>query len=203
MPNTHDKAKIALNSLTYLPKRGEIDVLFNKTQACKMIIKGFVSAMLALAFTAVASLAHAQYAWIDEKGIKQFSDMPPPAHIKQDRILKQPGAEPRSMASNSKDSVHTPSPQIDKSNVPLTIAEKNAEFNKRKMERVEQERKAAEKVAFNAAKAKNCERARNYNNSLKSGQRIVTTDSNGERIYLNDEQRAQEMREAQSVLANC
>ena len=36
------------------------------------------------------SLSHAQWVWLDEKGLKQFSDRPPPNSVPQKRILKQP-----------------------------------------------------------------------------------------------------------------
>ena len=35
----------------------------------------------ALALASFATAAVAQYVWLDEKGTKQFSDMPPPASV--------------------------------------------------------------------------------------------------------------------------
>ncbi len=169
-----------------------------------MNTKRFAPIIVAISLSALASMSHAQYAWIDEKGVKQFSDMPPPPHITQDRILKQPGMAPRKIndaASDSTTEKAVPAPT--QNNAPLTIAEKNAEFNKRRIEQAEKEKKAAEKAKYDADKAKNCERARDYSRNLNSGIRIARIDSNGERIILSDEERAQELKEAQRILREC
>ena len=36
----------------------------------------------------VANLGHAQFVWVDAKGVKQFSDRPPPPGTPQKNILK-------------------------------------------------------------------------------------------------------------------
>jgi hypothetical protein len=50
--------------------------------------KAILASMLLLA----CSLAHAQYSWIDTKGIRQFSDRPPPVDTPEAKILKVPRA---------------------------------------------------------------------------------------------------------------
>ena len=37
----------------------------------------------------------AQYVWLNDKGVKQYSDMPPPAAVPNQRILKSPGPATR------------------------------------------------------------------------------------------------------------
>src|SRR5205823_1792862 len=49
-----------------------------------------------LAVSGFSCAAQAQYVWLNERGVKQFSDMPPPASVPENRILKSPGAAPRS-----------------------------------------------------------------------------------------------------------
>ena len=165
-----------------------------------MAHKPFILRLAAAAVTALIPLAvSAQYVWIDEKGTKQFSDMPPPASVPSNRILKQPGGAPATKAS--------PEASDEKSTAPArtepTLAEKNADFRTRKAEQAEKEKKAAEEAAKSAEKAKNCERAREYQRSLDSGERLVSYDKNGERSYLSDEQRAQESRDNRRVLDDC
>lgn len=147
----------------------------------------------ALCALCLSSAAFAQYVWLDEKGTKQFSDMPPPPTVPSSRILKQPNGSP---APAQDSTATTPKPE-------MTAAERNADFRKRKAEQAEKEKKAADEAKAAEEKAKNCERARDFQRSLESGERIARTDKNGERSFLTDEQRAQELREAKRVLADC
>lgn len=154
-----------------------------------------------LALLAFASSAWAQYVWIDDKGTKQFSDMPPPASVPKNRVLKQPGktltpadAVPDAGASTGADNA---------TKAPPSLAERNAEFNKRRAEQAEKDKKAADEAQAARDKAKNCENARIYQRALESGQRLSSTDKNGERVYISDEQRNREIQEANRVLAGC
>ena len=71
---------------------------------------------------ALAAPALAQYVWLDEKGVKQYSDMPPPASVPTNRILKQPGG---SATRNQPGKVETQSPTAAPTAAP-TLAEQNA-----------------------------------------------------------------------------
>lgn len=165
-------------------------------------------------FSATALLAGsnaaAQYIWLNEKGVKQYSDMPPPPSVPNNKILKKPGGlttpapvsgtEPNSA---SKDDATGDAKGAEKPRQPLTSAEKNAEFQKRKMEQAEKDKKAAEQQQQAAEKAKNCERAQAYQRSLESGERLARTDKNGERYFLNDQQRSQEMQDNKRLIDTC
>jgi hypothetical protein len=172
-------------------------------------LKRIGTTALALAALSLAPVVFAQYVWVNENGVKQFSDMPPPTSIPKNRILKAPGTAPRTPsnsastpteASEGKDGSSAASA---KDKAPMTTAEKNADFQKRKIEQTEKEKKAAEKEKTDADRAKNCERARSYNKILQSGARVTTTDKNGERQYLNDEQLAQEGKDTKRILEDC
>lgn len=152
-----------------------------------------------------SSVAYAQYIWLNEKGVKQYSDMPPPASVPKKRILKEPGSHASSQATVPAEPAvqGTPVDAEAKDNAPMTTAEKNADFQKRRAEQAEKEKKAAEEAQRAADKAKNCERARAYQRALQSGVRVSRTDKNGERSFLNDEQRAKEAQDAQRALDEC
>jgi hypothetical protein len=154
-----------------------------------------------LALCLFANSASAQYVWIDEKGVKQFSDMPPPPSVPANRILKQPGAPARSAPTEAESASATAPEAAPKA--PPTTAERNAEFKKRRAEQAEKEKKAAEQAQADAARSADCERARAYLSSLQAGERIAQTGSNGERSYLSDEERQAEIDKAQRYLANC
>jgi hypothetical protein len=181
----------------------------NKTEmkltALRRAIVCLSSAMALLA----ASTASAQYIWLNEKGVKQYSDMPPPASVPDSRILKQPGGRavsletPDKLVASEQSSNEDKSANPEKAKLPLSTAEKNAEFQKRRMEQAEKEKKAAEQQQQAGEKAKTCERAQAYQRSLESGERLARTDKNGERYYLNEQQRAQEMQENRRLLDTC
>jgi len=152
-------------------------------------------AVAALLCMGIAGVAHAQYVWLDEKGVKQFSDMPPPSSIPASRILKQPRGI---VSATAPAESHLPEVRP-----PMTTAEKNADFRKRQAERAEKEKKSAEEARVASEKAKNCERTQEYHRALESGERISRTDKNGERSFLSDEQRAKELKESRRVLEEC
>lgn len=86
-----------------------------------------------------------------------------------------------------------------------SIAEQEAGFRKRQMEKQESQAKADKLAADQQARTQACDSARSYLKSLQSGMRIVRTDPNtGERIVLDDASHARETDAAQrAVSANC
>jgi hypothetical protein len=155
--------------------------------------------------------AYAQYSWLDENGRKQYSDQPPPASVPQSRILKEPrGAVKRAPAAGTSApdaadaaSATPGSTTLPAASGPATTADRNAEFNKRRIERAEKEKKAEEQEKLAAEKKRNCERAREYQRGLENGDRLVRTDKNGERAFLTDEQRERELKETRRILEDC
>ncbi len=158
----------------------------------------------ALLLSASAGAALAQYVWLDAKGVKQYSDMPPPASVPNSKILKSPGSalqpvtppEATPAANDENSTEKTPK-------APPSLADKNADFQKRRAEQAEKDKLAAEKIQREAEKKKNCERAANYQRALGSGQRIARMTPSGERAYMTDEERAAEVRENQRNMADC
>ena len=124
-----------------------------------------------------------QHVWLDDKGVKQYSDMPPPPGTPAGRILKSPA--PRASATEA-----APAPTAEKTAAP-SVAERNAAFEKRRIEQAERETKESELARTAADNARSCEKARNYQRTLASGERISRLDKNGERGYLSDMERAQ------------
>jgi predicted RNA polymerase sigma factor len=54
-----------------------------------------------------------------------------------------------------------------------------------------------------ADNARNCDQARAYQRTLANGDRIARLDKNGERVYLTEQDRAQETATVQRALAQC
>jgi hypothetical protein len=177
-------------------------------------LKRISNTAAALAALTLATAACAQYVWLNENGVKQYSDMPPPSSVPDNRILKQPGripdsvpqaiASPAETGSEGTAGAAADAPSASsKEKAPMTTAERNADFQKRKIEQADKEKKAADDAKRAADKAKNCDRARAYQRALDSGQRLGNTDKNGERYYLSDEQRAQEAQATRNILNDC
>ncbi|WP_019141054.1 DUF4124 domain-containing protein [Noviherbaspirillum massiliense] len=158
--------------------------------------------ILAIAISSFAGAAFAQYVWIDERGVKQYSDIPPPSSVPKSRILKERGRPVAPAANDQAANESATTASLDKK-APMTTAEKNAEFQKRRTEQAEKEKKANEEAKIAAENSKNCERARNYKRTLESGERIAQNDQNGERSFMTDEQRAHELREVGQLLQKC
>jgi hypothetical protein len=146
-----------------------------------------------------APLAMAQYIWVDDKGVKQLSDRPPPPNIPEKRILKAPGkplfnpyapAEPEPAAKPAT----TSGP---------TLAERNEDFNKRKLENAEAAQRAAAEARNKAEQAANCDAARKNQQAIDQGVRLSSFDKNGERSYMDDAQREDLRKNTQKVLAEC
>lgn len=160
------------------------------------------SLLLSLSFPAFA-----QYVWLDEKGVKHYSDMPAPATVPASRILKSAGTALRTQspgnASKAAEDMNASGNATAKTQLPMTTAEKNADFQKRRIEQSEKDKKAAEETQRAADKAKNCERASTYQKALDSGQRIAQQGTDGQRAFLSDAQRAQELRDTKRILVEC
>ncbi len=156
--------------------------------------------LLSFAFCAVAQ---AQYVWIDDKGNKQFSDLPPPKSVPKDKILKSPGSTKASRPPAPDDKAASASQPVPKLEKPVTTATKNEEFNKRRAEQAEKDKKAEEEKTATAEKAKYCDRARSYQQTLNSGVRVSRIDKNGEKSFISDAQREQEAADVKKALADC
>lgn len=160
----------------------------------------FVKHGLLLAGLLMSACALAQFVWIDEHGVKQFSDTAPPSNIPQNHILKQPH---RDAARPSEAPAADTAAASDATKAPPSLADKNADFNKRKTEQAEKDKKAAEDAKRKETDAATCVRIKQYLDELKSGERIRTTGSDGQPTYMDDDKRAKEVQSAQQAMADC
>jgi type IV secretory pathway VirB10-like protein len=158
--------------------------------------------LAASALMAFASLVQAQYMWIDEKGIKQFSDRAPPASVPLKNILKAPKGVPSAANMPAEPPAVAAVPAAKPKDAP-SLADRNADYTKRAKETAEREQKEKEEQQAKADKAENCERARAARQTIDSGVRIGQTDKNGERGFMSDEQRAAESKKVDKALASC
>lgn len=168
-----------------------------------LLLKKMLAILITSSF-AVSALA--QYVWLDEKGHKQYSDIPPPASVPSNKILKGKGMAPpvvsnSNQASDKEEAVKPADQSAHKK--PATLAEKETDYQKRKLEQEKKNKEAADQEKAAAEQQKNCERARAYNKALESGQRINHINEAGERSYISDEERARETQETRRTLEKC
>ncbi len=144
---------------------------------------------LALAGTASAQL----YRWVDENGRVRYTDRPPPAGVKS-RTIATPAAPSAPAATGAPDAG-----QAERKG-PQTPAEQEQAFRKRRLEAQKAAEKAAAAEKDAAVKRENCARARETLATLRSGQRIRRTNTQGEQYYLDDSTRATETQAAQRAV---
>lgn len=141
----------------------------------------------ALAAVLSASAGAQQFKWKDKDGRLQYGDTPPPG-VKATRL--RPAAPPAAPAPSAA------------SKGPLTPAEQEAEFRKRQAEAQKAGEKESQEAQNAQAKKENCQTAKQQLAALESGGRISRTDANGERYYLDDDQRQAEAARARKQVGD-
>src|ERR1043165_7382403 len=77
-----------------------------------------------------------------------------------------------------------------------------AAFRKRQEEKAAEDKKAAETAATASARRENCEAAQAQVRSIQAGQRMSTTNAQGERVFLDDTEIATQLARAQKAVAD-
>jgi hypothetical protein len=150
----------------------------------------------AVALCTLAGAAQAvQYQWRDDKGRMVYSDLPPPASVTPDRIVRAPGPRPSDATpapAAATDPASDSAPQAVAA-APQSAAEREMAWRKRAEERAEAEKKAAEEAQRKLELAKACSDAQADLRLLESGQRIQRVNSAGEREFLSDDERRERL----------
>ncbi|MBI5430056.1 MAG: DUF4124 domain-containing protein [Nitrosomonadales bacterium] len=151
-------------------------------------MKEFLLIFLMLASTgAYAALTK----WVDADGRVHYSDQTPPADAKAKTLRSTSG----SAAPASRDDTGTPP------SAPKTIAEREAELRKTQQEKKAAAEKAAQEQANADALKANCATAQKNLRVLQEGIRMVDVDANGERSYMDDEQRKEHIAKSQQDIS--
>ncbi|WP_061301598.1 DUF4124 domain-containing protein, partial [Janthinobacterium agaricidamnosum] len=132
-----------------------------------------ITALLAGALLLCTTLAQAQYIWLDDKGLRQYSDHPPAPSVPQKRILKAPGpALPAHDPADDKTGSNAAPP----ARPAPDWSERNADFNKRRKEAAETAEKASQEATRQASRRSHCQALRDNQTLLESGRRVGITD---------------------------
>lgn len=134
------------------------------------------------------------YQYKDASGRTVISDRPPPAGKAPAKTIPGPAESGGDSAPAANGAAAAPK----------SLADRELEFKKRQQEQKEAAEKAQKEAANKAARKDDCERAQRQLQVLESGERVVTRDAQGERVYIEDSQRAAEIDRARKFVAdNC
>ncbi|MEW5903286.1 MAG: DUF4124 domain-containing protein [Pseudomonadota bacterium] len=126
--------------------------------------------------------------WVDENGKVHYSDTPP-ANVQTESVRSYTG----------KGQAEAPASYSSKS-----YAEREAELKKARNEKQEATAKSQQEAAAKAEKQRACTAARENLRTIESGTRLFTYDENGERRYVDDNEREQRLNSArEAAKANC
>lgn len=143
-----------------------------------------------------------QWKWRDAQGAVQYSDRPPPAGTPDKDILSRPNTAARAPKQAADTASAANAQPVAPGASKPTDPELEAKRKKADDEKAAKQKAEDDKVA--KQKAENCERARGYKRTLDDGIRIVRNNAKGEREFLDDKARAEEMQRTQEAIsANC
>jgi len=152
-----------------------------------------------LALVAVGD-AHAQWKWRDRNGQIHVSDLPPPRDVADKNVLQRPAVNLRP-APAAEANVAAPAPaSAPAEDKPRVDAELEARRKAAEQEQLARQRQEEAKLA--QQRAENCERARAHLRQLESGMRLARVNDKGERIVIDDKERASEMQRARQLIAS-
>ena len=177
---------------------------------------------------ALAGAAQAQWVWRDASGAVTYSDTPPPADVRPADIVRQPvlapppdgrsgatdaGASSYGSAGNGAAPASEPAAPGTVRNreeparppaAARTLADQEADFRKRQADREKAQQKSAQEESQAAARAEACNQAKGYLQMIEDGTRLMRPDAEGNRNFLEGDQRAAETQKAQDAIAkNC
>jgi hypothetical protein len=147
----------------------------------------------ALSLVFAAGAAAQTYRWVDKDGKVRYGDTPPA------------GVNARALSAPSGSGAPSTAPDAAAKGAakgPLTPAEQEKDYRKRQADaqkaaaKTEQEQKDAQ------SRIDNCNRAQTALRTLESGQRVMITDKQGERYYLNDEEIAKQRAVAEQQVSD-
>ena len=152
----------------------------------KSPVKLFIAMAILLATATVAAQV---YKWVDKDGKVQYTDTPPPASATKTEAKKLDAAP-----------VAAPVAAPAASAPGKSLADRAKDFDKRKTEDAEKQKKAEADQKNAEIKASNCKDAKANLAALESGRPLVRTNDTGEREVMSDEARQADLVKARKAI---
>lgn len=174
--------------MVLIPAANEIVVQRGTSDESHMqaLIRTTLSLLFAL--SAASPVLAQVYQWKDANGRTIISDTPPPSSAKVRKFSGDKSAPGTSTKEGSGKS----------------LAEQEIEFRKRQLEQQDKAAQSAREQEQAEGRKRACADVRRQLGVLQSGERIALRDDKGERYFMEDAQRADEIRRAQGFLdSNC
>ncbi|UUX93977.1 DUF4124 domain-containing protein [Aquabacterium sp. J223] len=164
-------------------------------------------AALALALALVTVGAQAQWTWRDRNGQLHASDRPPPAEVPERDIVRRPHQQRAATpAPRPAPAASAADPNVGSGREPAAAPKGDPELEAR-LKRANEEKQAQaerEKARVAALRADNCQRAQEALRTYESGIRLTRVNERGEREFIDDNARAEQIARAQQVVqADC
>lgn len=143
-----------------------------------------------------SAFAQAQFAWIDEKGVRHYSDQPPPPNTPDAKILKMPRGmvQPAPAATAAPAAAPTPPTKP-----PATLAEREADYAKRHALAAANDKKAAAESQNADAKRALCASAAKDKALLDTGRRL----RDEKNVVMTEADKAKELANVDKILKEC
>jgi hypothetical protein len=163
--------------------------------------------VLVLVFgSAALDVAHAQWKWRDAGGQIHVSDLPPPREIADKDVLQRPSTTARAAAAPAA----TPAPAPQAASAPGTPnpgdgrpgVDPELEARRKAAQQEQQAQQRQDEIRLAAQRNENCDRARAALRQYESGMRLAKVNEKGERVVIDDKERAVEIQRAKQVVAS-
>ena len=144
----------------------------------------------------MASLAQAQYIWVDEKGVKQYSDRAAPGSTPVKKILKSPSPIKNPVDGGSSAPVPR---QATAAKVSTSVLDREVDYRKRQADKQKADAAAAEAATQLAQRQAACDTARTAQARLATGRRMRLADGS----FMDANTRAEQESRVNSTLSQC
>lgn len=169
-----------------------------------------IQTLLVTALMGLSFAASAQWQWLDKDGRKVFSDRPPPSDVQEKNILKRPGsnkipsapvADAAPQTEPVAGSASAAAPALPASGAKPTALEKELQAKKKLAQEAEAAKKKDAEEQLAKAKTDSCTRAKQAKISFETGGRISRINASGEREFMDDAAKAEELKRLQGIIA--